>query len=777
MAKIFYIGSTTYTEKYKSISTLKEFLTWFSKQKIVGHDIETNKVDCILDRELRVLQFADEKGESIWIIQGSFLTEKEQITLAQTIQNFKGELIVFTNFEYIIWKKYGITLNKLYDAFSAEKVLTTGYTVEKGYYSLAGTYKRRFDIDMSKALQCEFSDDVLTDDKIEYAALDVYKLGHLRSLQLTEAETIDKQIGLKLRNPKVKKIKDTYSKGLITTIWWENEFSKVLGDIEFHGINFDREKWIDNYNKALPIVQESKKELNTIILNFFGKKFLVSEDLYVDKDRMEPIWNSSVKKLQVLSWLFPNLPGTSKVVLKDYLKTNDPDFPEGLKVSGKAWEASEYRQSYDTNFAIIKFIINRDKNNQDQFDEALDNTFIAEFRDKLIEEELLIPANTMIINWNSPIQRLKVFQKANPKIENTAEQTVLDNWHTHEIFPIYHKFTKSNSLITKFGLKYLDHINIDGRIRTRFNPIINTGRISAKEPNLLQIPKKQAYRDAFIASQGWKFVGADYASEEILIIALLSKDPVWLKSFKDGDDVHSVNASLIFGDKWIEAIEEGCVFEFSKQKCSCKRHQDMRDKSKAISFGLSYGLSAHGASIRLQITMEEAKVLINKFFSTFPTIKNTLASYANFGVHKGFIVEPTLGRVRFYDQWKIEVIKKLERYNKGLIQDMNYSEIKEAEKQKSSIERESKNMPIQGSGAGIVKISGVLLRRYINNNNLQDKIRLLLFPYDEWCTESVEKLSEEWAKTLQHYMEFAGKLALNTDLLKAEPYIDNHWVK
>ncbi len=574
MSKLNYIGDTTYTVKYKTVSPFEEFVDWFLQQKIIGHDVETNVTSSILTRELRVLQYSDSTGDTVWVLQWSYLTEEQKATVRHLMRSSKAVFIVFTNFEYTIWRKYSVVLNKIWDAYSAEKVINTGFTVEKGFHSLQGVYKRRFDIDLSKAQQLAFDDDVITDEKLEYAAMDVYRLGSLMQIQIREAKAIDKRLGF------------TNKRGAIKTIWWENEFSKVLGDMEFDGINFDTNKWIENYHKALPIVEKKRDELNYLLSTHFDLKALEEEGFYVPEDTLMPkLWNSATKKTMALSLLFDNIQGTSKVALKQYLKDNDPNFPEGLKLSGKAWETSEYKHDYNDKYAVIKVLTSRSETNKEIVDPGLNKMFIDNFREELIENELLTPAKTITINWASPAQRLKVFQWISPSIEDTAEQTVLDNWHTHTIFPIYHEFTKSNSLTTKFGLKYLENVDTDGRIRTRFDPVLSTGRIASSSPNLLQLPRLQNYRDAFVSSPKWKFIGADYSSEEILIIAILSQDPVWLKSFRDGDDVHSVNASLIYGEEWIRATQPDCAFAQGKQKCSCKGHKDMRDKSKAISFG------------------------------------------------------------------------------------------------------------------------------------------------------------------------------------------------
>jgi len=765
MSKLNYIGSTSYTTKYSFCSSFEEFLIWFSEQQILGLDVETTTHKSILERELRSVQFTDQFENITWVIQWSSLSSDQKSKLLNLLQTTSALLITVTTFEYVLFRKYGVRLRNIWDAFAVEKLLYAGKTSEKGFFSLAGIYKRRFDIDMSKALQLSFDDDIFTDEKIAYAALDTLKLAEIRRLQIEEAKAHDKSVGFKSR------------KGLIKTIWWENEFSKVLGDIEFDGIQFDQNIWRKNYDLALPVLQQKERELNNIVLNNFSLQSLIENNFYVPEDRFDRIWTSSAKKKLVLSWIFPDIKETSKEGLKKYLQAHDPDFPEGLKITGKTWESSEYYNNLDilSDFSILKLIIKN--GTKEDFSPLLDTLIENNFRDKLIENNLLIPKDTVTINWNSSDQKLTIFKWINASIESTNKETVTANLLMHELFPKYQEYSDIINLVTTFGIKFLEHVDSDGRIRTSFNSVLATGRLSTRAPSLLNIPKMQIYRDAFIATPGYNFVGADYSAEELVIIALMSGETTWLDALKQGYDIHSSNSVLIFKDKWTKAAEEDCDFVKSKQKCKCKLHKEYRDKEKTIAFGLSYGLTAFGAAPKLNCSKTEAQVLIDEFFKAFPHIKIRLEEFADYGVKHGLILEPVLGRPRFYDDWKMAIIGKLSYKQMNEYVKMSYSEQKEAEQQKSSIMKESMNHPIQGAGASLLKISGVLLRRFILNNSYQEKIRLLLPIHDEWATESIKELSVMWAKKLKYYMELTGKLGLKSDLLKAQPYIDSKWTK
>jgi hypothetical protein len=79
-----------------------------------------------------------------------------------------------------------------------------------------------------------------------------------------------------------------------------------------------------------------------------------------------------------------------------------------------------------------------------------------------------------------------------------------------------------------------------------------SGRLSSNNPNLQQIPSGSTYakliKQCFVAPKGMLFVGADYASLEDRIDALLTKDTNKIKVYTDNFDGHSLRAHAYFGE-------------------------------------------------------------------------------------------------------------------------------------------------------------------------------------------------------------------------------------
>lgn len=724
MAIIAFTGNTTNTT-YSSVGYVDQ-IEWLKELDIIALDTETNVVDSILARVLKVISIADEDGENIWVIQWEYLSTTQQKELLHIIST-KTCIIQNVSFDYTVFKKYGVTLEKVYDTMLAEQVPTTGLASESGFHGLQAIYERRFDLDISKSEQLTFGDtDEYSDNQIEYAAIDVLKLGILRRLQLAEMFHQDKRVAQK------------GNKGLRKTLWWENEFVKAVGDMELTGIRLDKDKWYAIEDSVKPIFDKELEVINEIAKRDFYD-VLVDNNWISDKDEFTvPIWSSSAKKKLILEEVYDfDIEKTAKTELKKYLQEHDPDFPEGLKLSGKAWSSSEYPTTLNSNFAIIKLLVLATKDNKDYINKSLDGFLITNMKQFCIDNGWLRPANTLTLNWASPAQRLKVFQAINPSIESTGKDIIQEYIDLHELVPHYLIWTDIAYKLKSFGKPFYDkHVELDGKHRTRFNQILATGRLSSVSPNFLNVPNDPIYRDCIIPDEGFELVGADYSAEELVITATLAQEPAWMEAFKHLYDVHSINAELMYGDKWKNATEEDCIYEKEKKQCNCDGHMKMRKSGKTVSFGSLYGMSYFSLSAQLRIPQEEAKQLLESFFDNLPNIKAMMTRVQDFAIDNGYIIEPVFGRIRYFEKWKIA-----------------------NPEHHGGIRRASGNYIIQASASAVLKIAIILLRRWINHNNHQDSIQLILPVHDELLLQTKPAFTTLAKEKVEYYMELAGKLA------------------
>jgi DNA polymerase-1 len=230
-------------------------------------------------------------------------------------------------------------------------------------------------------------------------------------------------------------------------------------------------------------------------------------------------------------------------------------------------------------------------------------------------------------------------------------------------------YRKASKLVSTYGETLLAKINkVTGRLHTDFKQMVATGRMSSSKPNLQNIPKKQKYRSCFIARDGYSLITADMSGAELRILGNLSKDPVFVESYATGQDLHTRTASEIY-DVHYDEVEKF-----------------MRNAAKAVNFGIIYGMSSVGLSRRLKITEKEAAVIINKYFSRYKSVKEHLDKSGKEAVMNRYSVSVS-GRRRYYN--------------------MPPFDHPDHRKIKGGIERQGKNMPIQGCLIFDTNVKGV----------------------------------------------------------------------
>ena len=166
--------------------------------------------------------------------------------------------------------------------------------------------------------------------------------------------------------------------------------------------------------------------------------------------------------------------------------------------------------------------------------------------------------------------------------------------------------------------------------------------------------------------------------------------------------------------------------------------------------------------MELKVSLQQldlAQILIDKYFSVFPSIKKFLNSLGNYGKRYGHIKTfAPFRRIRWFEDWFPGM-----GFSSG---DM---------KVLGAIERASKNTPIQGTGADMTKLALALLRNRIQRDSLP--VKLVMTVHDQIDTMCPTDYATEWSEILSYEMERAAELILNNKLLKADPSINTKWEK
>ena len=387
---------------------------------------------------------------------------------------------------------------------------------------------------------------------------------------------------------------------------------------------------------------------------------------------------------------------------------------------------------------------------------------LQKFVSKYIQADMFTPIDDLRdidIKWTSPKQVLEVFQVLIPNLDNVNGKAMYKHRFKFPLIDKYVKYKEAMKLCTSYGDAFFKNLKGDKKIHTNFHQILDTGRVSSSKPNMQQIPADNIYRNCFTAPDGWSFVSADYSSQELNVIAFGSKDPVWLKALKNNEDLHSTCAELVYGEQWLNSGEDDCTYLSRKAKCNCPSHKKLRTNVKTINFGLAYGMGPNKLSDTLNISVDRAKELIEKYFKAFPAIKGFLDKLGNYGKKYGYIKTfPPYNRKRWFTNWYPRIWDNAS-----------------SKMELGSIERASKNTPIQGASADMTKRALVLMRGHIKQFDLP--VKLVMTVHDQIDTICKNDYVEDWSRLMKSLMEDAAREIVKNGLLKAEVSVSNCWEK
>ena len=235
-------------------------------------------------------------------------------------------------------------------------------------------------------------------------------------------------------------------------------------------------------------------------------------------------------------------------------------------------------------------------------------------------------------------------------------------------------------------------------------------------------------RKVFVPKEGYVFADADYSQIELRIRAHMSADEGLISAYHEGEDIHRITASKVFHVPFEEVTPL------------------QRRNAKAVNFGIVYGISSFGLSQDLSISRSEAKDYMDKYFETYPGVKEYQNKVISDAKEKGYSVT-MYGRRR--------PIPELKNSNFNLRQ---------------FGERVAMNAPIQGTAADIMKIAMINVFFALKRENL--KSRLILQIHDELVIETALVEEDKVTALLTKEMEKAANLAVP---LEAECHTGTDW--
>ena len=290
------------------------------------------------------------------------------------------------------------------------------------------------------------------------------------------------------------------------------------------------------------------------------------------------------------------------------------------------------------------------------------------------------------------------------KIVEKAKKTKTGQYVTNEevLQSLKGKHKIVEAILEHRGLKKLLGTYIDalpklinartGHIHTSFNQATTaTGRLSSSDPNLQNIPVRgeegKEIRKAFIPEPGCLFFSADYSQIELRVMAHLSGDENMIEAFREGHDIHAATAAKIYKEE-MENVT-----------------RDQRTKAKRANFGIIYGITVFGLAERLEISRDEAKMLIEGYFETFPKVKEYMEKAKEQARNQGYV------ETQFHRRRYLSDINSANATVRGFA------------------ERNAINAPIQGTAADIIKVAMIRIYNRFREEGIRSK--MILQVHDE----------------------------------------------
>lgn len=226
---------------------------------------------------------------------------------------------------------------------------------------------------------------------------------------------------------------------------------------------------------------------------------------------------------------------------------------------------------------------------------------------------------------NSKKTLLEVFTEAGEKIPMTANgnHSLTDDVLDDMVAPAakaVQEIRYHEKRISTYYSSFLHLADRDGRLHADCRQAgTETGRFSYREPNLQNIPKEDEdadlaapfqIRGCIVPSPGFFFVPIDYKQQEYRMMLDYAGEKALISAIMAGADVHQATADMV-------GIS--------------------RKQAKTLNFAILYGSGAEKLAGMLNISINEARQLKDRYFSKLPRVENLIAQVRGAGQRRGYI--------------------------------------------------------------------------------------------------------------------------------------------
>lgn len=305
-----------------------------------------------------------------------------------------------------------------------------------------------------------------------------------------------------------------------------------------------------------------------------------------------------------------------------------------------------------------------------------------------------------------------------------------------------------------FYPSFFQHRTISGRFGSDMQQLNRPKEEGELDPIVLKF--NNIIRKFFISGNGRVFIDSDYESLEPHVFAHVSGDEKLKNIFRKGHDFYSTIAIVTEGLEGVSADKKADNY-------LGKVNKPLRQKAKAYSLGIPYGMKGYALGKTLDISTEEAEDLINAYLDGFPDLKKWMIESEEKTKSDGYITSE-VGRIRHLPRVK-ELYKKHRdrlldfKYRNKISKKYGKDAVLNAYRDYKNGLNNCKNFQIQSLSASIVNMAAIEINKELKKRNIDGWVALQV--HDQLVINVPEDVAEECRELVQDIMENNYKISIN----------------